>query len=368
MKTVKKLLALILAITLVATLSACHPKDEKALSLDDINITSSVYLLCLINAESEARSKVEANATENEITLTTDEDYYKQNIDGKTFEEWTKETALELCKEYVVLENLLKDKKYKFSEEDIAEAKETAKYYWESYGMSALYEANSISYASYEQTVIYSYMADAYFLSVYGEGGEKEVSAKDIKKGVNDNYVLVRRLDGEISSEMNETQVASLKTEFKGYLSDLKSGKIKFEKLYKKYNNITDEQIKQTLESSGDEIPPKDIYATVVGGSKTSNPDENFVAMKSMKQGEIKFFEYEGSSYSVVIKKDINKDSYYYNGLKDSVLHILKDEEHAENLKKLAKKAEVKVNDFAVNRFKLKDIVTESDLSAQYAQ
>ena len=94
MKTVKKLLALILAITLVATLSACHPKDEKALSLDDINITSSVYLLCLINAESEARSKVEANATENEITLTTDEDYYKQNIDGKTFEEWTKEIIL----------------------------------------------------------------------------------------------------------------------------------------------------------------------------------------------------------------------------------------------------------------------------------
>ena len=365
MKNIKKLLSLVLVLVMVLSLTACHKKDEVAISLGEHTITSAVYLTALISAEQEAKNIAYENASANKVTLSSDEDYYKQTIEGKDFVDYVKDTALELCKQYLALDKLLAEGKYKVSEELEKEADETASYYWNSYGLGQLYSANSISYNSYKKTVLYSLMADEYFMSIYGEKGSKAVSKKDIKKALNDNYILAYALEGALSSEMKEAEVKKIKDEFAGYKSDIESGKKTFKEIYIKYNKITDEQLKEAEKVEEGVEKPKDIFATVLGGSKTSNANANFVAIKAMAKDEIKLLEQKDQSYSLIIKLDINEDEYYLNNLTEEILHILKDSEHTETLKKYTDELEVEVNDFAVDRFNVKKIVTSEDLQAE---
>ena len=366
MKNIKKHLSLVLVFVMVLSLTACHKKDEVAISLGEHKITSAVYLTALISAEQEARNIAYDNASANKQTLSTDEDYYKQTIDGKDFVTYVKDTAIELCKQYLALDKLLAEGKYKLSDEVKAETDQMADYYWNSYGLGQLYTANGISYNSYKQTVLYSMMADEYFLSIYGEGGSKAVSKEDIKTALNDNYVLAYALEGALSSEMKEDEVKKLKDEFAGYKKEIETGKKNFKEIYVKYNNITAEQIKEAEKVEEGVEKPKNIFASVIGGSKTSSSNENFLAIKSMAKDEIKLLEVENQSYSLIMKLDINEDEYYLNSLTEEILHILKDTEHTEALKKYTADLECEINDFAVDRFNVKKIVTNSDLQASY--
>ena len=85
-----------------------------------------------------------------------------------------------------------------------------------------------------------------------------------------------------------------------------------------------------------------------------------------MAKDEIKLLEVANQSYSLIIKLDINEDEYYLNSLTEEILHILKDAEHTEALKKYTADLECEINDFAVDRFNVKKIVTNSDLQASY--
>jgi len=78
MKKVKKLLSLVLVLIMVLSLTACHKKDEVAITLGEHTITSAVYLTALISAEQEAKNIAYENASSNNVTLSSDEDYYKQ--------------------------------------------------------------------------------------------------------------------------------------------------------------------------------------------------------------------------------------------------------------------------------------------------
>lgn len=364
MKNIKKLLSLILVVVMVLSLTACHKKDEVALSSGEHSITAAVYLSALINADQEARNIAYENASANNVTLSTDEDYYKQTIEGKDFVTYVKNTAIELCKQYLVLDKLLAEGKYKISDEVKKEADEMAEYYWNSYGLGVLYEANSISLNTYKKTVLYSMMADEYFMSIYGENGEKAVSKEDIKKALESNYVLAYALEGTISSDMKDADKEALKKEFEGYKADIESGKKTFKEIYIKYNKITDEQIKEAEKVEEGVEKPKDIFASIIGGSKSSNPNDNFTAIKAMELNEIKVLEIKDTSYTLVVKLDLNSDEYYLNNLTEEILHILKDTEHTETLKKLTDELDVTVNDFAVDRFNVKKIVTNSDLQS----
>ena len=56
MKTLKKALAIVLAVVFVLSLAACHPKDEVAISAGDYKITSAMYSYFLTMADSEAKN------------------------------------------------------------------------------------------------------------------------------------------------------------------------------------------------------------------------------------------------------------------------------------------------------------------------
>ena len=80
MKNFKKIIALALAALMLLSFAGCHKKDEVAVTIGDVEFTSAYYMCALINADSEAKSKVYENLTEEE-QQSGDIDYYSKKID-----------------------------------------------------------------------------------------------------------------------------------------------------------------------------------------------------------------------------------------------------------------------------------------------
>ena len=107
MKNIKRVFALALVLFMALTVTACHKKDEIAVKIGDVEFTSAYYMCALINADSEAKAKVQEELSEDEST--GDVDYYLKKIDDKDFVSWVEDTAIDYLKEIAAYKTLCKE-------------------------------------------------------------------------------------------------------------------------------------------------------------------------------------------------------------------------------------------------------------------
>lgn len=385
---------------MLLTFAACHPKDEVALTIGDVEITSALYMYALINADGEAMTKVdEAKAEETEETAsdatasdTTSSDttsaeavdYYAEEIDGKSYTDWVKARAIEICTEFAAYETLCKENNLTLSDDVKEEADYYAEYYWSYYGYQAIYEPNGVSLATFKKGFTYSYLFNEYFEFVYGEGGEKAVPADEVTKTMSENFVIADVLQAS-TADLEETELTELKTKFDGYVTRLENGE-EYEKIYNDYYEISEEETTDstssettsTEETASDAtssntetteeeevLEPKDPYATLLGSADTDYANDLYDTVKAMAVGEIKLIEdADAGTISIVIKGDVMADEYWTENLNTPTLSLLKMDEFEKDVADYAKTLSVKKNSYAINRFKVKKI----DYSSAYAQ
>lgn len=360
MKIVKKLTAAVLSACVLFSMCACHGKDEVALTINDTSIKSALYLNALLESDSEARQRVDEELASKESSSDKEDnketDYFAQKLDGLSYEDYVVSKAIDRCKEYVFYQKLVDDKKIKLTDEEKSEAESYADYYW-NYGANAVYEANGVSLETYKKAFVYSYYSNAYFMSLYGKGGEKEVAKKDILDTMTEKYALVYTLATSYTEETKDDEKKATKAKFKDYAKQLEKGK-DFEDIYVEYYAITDEQLKEQekAEAESKEEKAKDRYASIIGDEDTDYADENFETVFDMKKGEVKLIEGDDNACTIYVKLDITEDEYYLNSLNDSILYILKQEEFDKLVSKKTADFKVENNKFATNRFKVKKI------------
>ena len=362
MKTIKKIAAVILVFIMALTAVGCHPKDEIAVTINDMEFTSAYYMCALINAYYDGQSEVYNTLTSEEQQSGKEIDYFSKEIDDKDFETWVKERAIEILKEIAYYKTVCKENKLELSESDIATSEYYASAMWETF--SALYEPNGVSqktftqyltdggyspdvdyYLSYSGVSITDYK-EIYFQHLYGKGGEKEIAKKDIKKQLYNNYILADVLEVTFENNESDEERAKVKEQFEKYVKDLKKGKKTFEEVYKDYNDS--EGIK------AQENGPKDPYATIID----STSSEHFSDIKKMDIDDVELFENEyKTNYTLVVKKDIEDDDYYLKTLELSLRHIIKDAEFESETTTKLKDIKATIDDYAVDRFEVDEIV-----------
>ena len=92
MKNLKRIIAAALVSVMALSFTACHKKDETAVTVGKVKFTSAYYMCALINADSEAKSKVKESLSDSDSK--TDIDYYSKKVEDKDFVKWVKDTAL----------------------------------------------------------------------------------------------------------------------------------------------------------------------------------------------------------------------------------------------------------------------------------
>ena len=378
MKTLKKVLAMCLAVILVLSFAGCHQKNEVAVKAGDDTFTSAFYMCALINADMAARTNIdEAKAAEKESatssatssTTSTVTDYFAEKIDGKDYETYVKDAALQTLRRFTYVKRMCDENKLTISDQEKNNSFTMTEYYWNYYGYASLFEANGVSLNTYKEYTLYGLYEEKYFNFIYGEGGDKAVSETDIKNFLYSNYAIADILSASVASK-TDSEKALVQTDFEKYKTRIENGE-SFEKIYKEYNNIKEDTTTSTTSSaassatasttSGSEenkaLTPKDSYAQVVGNEETSYSSKQYETIKAMKTGEVKFVkDDENGYYYLFVKGDIKADPYYLENLKSTVLNDMKFEEFDAAVEAEAAKVDLETVAFAINQFKVKKI------------
>ncbi len=353
MNTLKRAAALLVVSIMILSLAACHPKDETALSVGDVKITSALYMSALMNADGEARTMVDEKLAEQEEnqSATEEVDYFSQKLDGKSYTDWVKDRAIDICLENIAYEIKCNENDLSLTEEKEAEIDTYVDYYWTNYGYQTYYESNGVSKESFKRSLRYGYLANEYFEFLYGEGGEKAVAADEVTEALQENFVVANVLSASLSG-VEQAQAATLKAKFADYEARLNKG-VAFSEIYNEYYEIK-ETAEDTAETEAD--APKEKYATVLGSEDTEYANENFETVKGMTIGEVKLVTTD-SSITLFVRVDMMGDEYWVENLTTPALVLLKGEEFDKDIAAYIETLDYKKNNYAINRFKVKNIV-----------
>ena len=248
MKIFKKLIAVVLVCLMVFSLTGCHKKGEIAVTINGYEFTSAYYMCALINSYMEAQQLVYADLTDEELKATSI-DYFSKKIEGKKFEQWVKDDAIETLKETAYYKTVCDEAKLKISDEDKATNESYASMYWASYGYAQMFEPNGVSQATFTQYMSDSYYAELYFGHLYGKDGEKEISAKTVKNKLYDDFLIADILEFT-KGEETTSELDKISKKFKDYAKKLESGDMTFEEVYNDYNDVkeTDKKEEEVIE------------------------------------------------------------------------------------------------------------------------
>lgn len=392
MKILKKAVALLLAVVFILSLTACHKKDEVAVWSGDYKLTSAMYSYFLVMADSEAKSLI--SSSEDYDTTATNFSYYKQEIDGKSYETYVKDLAMENCLRYLVLEKLCKEADLKLDDETKEGWQSTAQYYW-AYSYGAVLQENGVAYETYEKIMLNDALYSLYFEHLYAEDGEKAVSADSIKTALTENYSAVYMITHDYSEE-EEPDVDAISTELDKYVTSLKDG-TDFATVLATYNSdngIEDTEEDTTTSSdtaSSDEESADDTASTDSSDTASSEEEEEeeltpadsnitvltdyedtysgeatlftkYDEVEKLENGGVALIHDEDAKcYYIVVKKDISADPYYLDALSDEILYLLKAEEFDTMLKDTADALDYEVSSYAIGQFKVKKIYDGSE-------
>lgn len=355
MNTLKRTFAIMLCLLLTLTcLAGCHQKGEIAVKIGDIEFTSGYYACALVFSDSEARTLVEENLSEEGDTA-AEIDYYKQKIEDTSYVEWVENNTLDTLKELAAIKTLCKKAGIETDAETASLAESNAEYLWDTYGYSELMQNNGVSKETFYQYMQDTYLADTYFNHLYGEGGEKELTADKLTAELTENYVLVNKIEVDFSS-LTEEETADKNNQLTVYEEALKNGTKTFEEIYLEYNGISAEEHTHEEAAEG-ELQPLDPHATPIGSEDTDYSSDYYEAAKAMAVGEVKIVTLEDESgKALIVKQDIAADPYYVDYLDATLRNAIAGEDYEKEIADYGASLECNVNKSSTKQFKVKNI------------
>lgn len=372
MKAIKKITAAFLAVLMIMSISGCSTKPEWSYKVDDNEVQIGVYIYALYTAYNQAASYASSaegyDAEKSFLNLTITDD------DGETAvaKDWIVDTAKELTKNILTIEEEVKARGLTLTAEDEAAAKESADNDWNlgpyynmylSYGMMPtpykdILEPYGVSYESFERA---SYMASAkqtaLFKEIYINDEETAVSTEDLTNYFTENYTsysyLSVRLADSATDEsgsttytaMSDEDIAEIESTLQGYADNINNGAGTFAEQMVEYTALKE------LES--------DPSTSAVENLEDSSLNEDVIAaLNELEEGKaslVKVGEAENAYYYLIYKAPIADSVADY--IEDetnsfNVLSAMKSEEFQDMLTAKAEELGIQENTSVVNSYK----------------
>lgn len=372
MKAIKKITAAFLAVLMIMSISGCSTKPEWSYKVDDNEMQIGVYIYALYTAYNQAASYASSaegyDAEKSFLNLTITDD------DGETAvaKDWIVDTAKELTKNILTIEEEFEARGLTLTAEDEAAAKESADNDWNlgpyydmylAYGMMPtpykdILEPYGVSYESFERA---SYMASAkqtaLFEEIYINDEETAVSTEDLTNYFTENYasysyLSVRLADSATDDSgsttytaMSDEDIAEIESTLQGYADNINNGAGTFAEQMVEYTALKE------LES--------DPSTSAVENLDESSLNEDVIAaLNELEEGKaslVKVGEAENAYYYLIYKAPIADSVADY--IEDetnsfNVLSAMKSEEFQDMLTAKAEELGIQENTSVVNSYK----------------
>ena len=372
MKAIKKITAAFLAVLMIMSISGCSTKPEWSYKVDDNEVQIGVYIYALYTAYNQAASYASSaegyDAEKSFLNLTITDD------DGETAvaKDWIVDTAKELTKNILTIEEEFEARGLTLTAEDEAAAKESADNDWNlgpyydmylAYGMMPtpykdILEPYGVSYESFERA---SYMASAkqtaLFEEIYINDEETAVSTEDLTNYFTENYTSYSYLSVRLADSatddagsttytaMSDEDIAEIESTLQGYADNINNGAGTFAEQMVEYTALKE------LES--------DPSTSAVENLDESSLNEDVIAaLKELEEGKaslVKVGEAENAYYYLIYKAPIADSVADY--IEDetnsfNVLSAMKSEEFQDMLTAKAEELGIQENTSVVNSYK----------------
>lgn len=359
MRWYKKLGVTMLAAAMVLSSAACSTADTSwILKSGETVLPAGVYLYNMVQAYTLATYQA----------ADYEKDILEQQIEEKDATEWIKEKALDNTEYNMAVIEKFNEKGLALTEEEKSYAKVTADNSWSQLG--DIYEKNGIAKTSMILLNENYLMQDSLFQALYGEGGEQEVPEEELKKAYEDSYIKVGMITVSLPTKTEPAEDATdeeKKQAEDSYNTTLEQSKKEADDWYvkaqaaqdagKDFNEIINLRNKEKS-SDPDAYDMETNNFNLLSVDSTRYSEDVMDALKNAEIGKVTKIEGE-NQIIIAVRKDVNEDPADFEGVKETVLHNLKDSEFTTMLTDHQKDAKYTVNEDSVNRYTPKKLKFE---------
>lgn len=230
-KTLKSIIAIILAVVMVCSLAGCSSKATWSAKYNDETLSIGTYIYFLAYASSEASYLVE----------NSEKSVLSQTVEGKPAETWIKERAQHYVNYLFAIDKMAKDRGISLTDEQKENAKVSAKSLYTQ--MENLLKKYGVAESSFERVVIEEMLTEEIFEAIYADDGEIGNDDKVLGNKYEETYMAYEYAIIMLSTQDAEGKTTFLKDEalakgieeILGWVEDYNSGKITKEDFIKKY-------------------------------------------------------------------------------------------------------------------------------------
>lgn len=353
MNFLKKCAAVLLTGAMVLSMSACSSDTDWIMRKGELEMPAGVYINNLLQSYYQASALVE----------NTEEDVFKQQVEGTDAKEWIQQKALDETKRNMAACSEFNEHQLSFTQEELESCRQQAEAYYGQNGENL--EKNGISQNSIELLYQIAYMKNKLFDALYAQGGEQEVSEEELRSYYEENYIKMAVQtfnfpeEPEIPEGATEEDKASYeefyKTERGNVYTNANSFYLQAQigmDAGQSWNEVLNTYKQQNAAAAGQEYDMNTNNYRLLDTATTPLNADIVGALKEAEQGELVKVETD-TMIAIGATTDINEDPTDYEYVKTSILHALKDEAFEEYLLQQAQDESYELNQKAADRYQI---------------
>lgn len=337
MKQIKKMLAVLLVLVLMLTMTSCSGSVGKWIArTENTEVPVGAYLMYESVYYQYATYYVK-DYTKSPLKqdVTTGEGDDKVTMNGS---DWIKKQTMDIISNAITVYEECKRLGIKLTDAEKDIVLDDAATMWEQ--NAASYKQVGVGQKSLEYMYEYNELYTKLFDSIYGTKGTKPVKDEDLKKYVTDNYDSVHYFSVSLKDANNKTlskeEQNKIEDELEALGEKLNSGE-EFDKIVAEYNKAHE---KATVTAKH-----------VVGVMEDQFASDLYKKLDKCEPGSAVVVEYSNYMYLLYREKIEDAVDEYLKENADTIRHEMKDEEYTKYLEEAEKKLTIEINDAAVEKY-----------------
>ena len=323
MKKLKRVFAFVICAVMLFSTAACSLSQNSAVNVSgaEIDYETFLYFLDTVKSSPEDYGLKEKETDSSKLT----------------------DAAIELCKEYVVVNTWLSEAEITLSSSEKSAASDRLNNIWQVY--SDYYEKLGISKQVLMKIMTAEANKDRLFYYVFDEGGEKTVAEEDIKAFYEENYVSFRAVSVYLNNTDKDGNAVSMTDEEK------EAVKTELEVLGGKFEN--GQSMSEVVEQYSIQHPDSTVSDQLqfIKKGAHSYPEGFFEQVKELESGDHTVLMFDDYAFLVAIEKaDSDNAQQYYARYRDDCLKSMRSGEFEALVKAYASALEANPEEKMMNK------------------
>lgn len=372
MSILRKLVAVLLVACMALSLAGCGDTTW-IMKADDIVLNSGLYIYYQTQGYYEAVMTLAQQDMNYYYAYMYGQPLLEEKLNDGTVEDYTNQYAIDMCRQYVVVEHLFNELGLEVSAEDEALIKAQVRNTWNDSKESL--ESIGISESTLRKVITSRIKEDLVFEAYYEVGGIKGTTEETIKDHLSDDYARIKFMTFNFAESIEDAIDEAVKNEqlalAQSYLDRANAGE-DMNTLIEEYNayleslkeeetadnETADETADETVEAeTEDEEADPYLNETLLHVDGTY-PSEKFVGyvFNNCKVGEYSLIQ-DDINFYLVQRLDILERNDIYENYRDSLIAEIYDSDYTKLINETLAKYDIDINEKSVKRYTAKNAI-----------